>query len=495
MSLKEDRIQKILLYLVDKRNYVTADELANFLDVSSKTVYRIIREINLAYKKQPLIQSRKGEGYKINYDLYIAQNPTKNKVDYLSPKDRRNYVVRELLSSSPKEISIYELYEQFYVSESSVSKDVETIENELNGYNLKLERKNRSLAITGEEADVRKAIAVSFQKLNFEELSNLKDLEGYNFNKYDVLFVLNQIRFMEKELGSEIPTPYDTNIFSHMYILISRARKMRFSKKEVAEELSIDEKNQLDQDKDIYKVAKSVIEAIETYMNMDFPNNEIYYLYQYMVSSRMNHSVSITTKFSTRVVTLTNFYLEEMEKRLNISTSSETIFTDLGNHIQPMLNRLEHKIHVHNSLKEEIKQSYPDIFTHVKKVSELVSENFDIAEIDDHEIGFITLYFARIRETNQIPIKTIIMCTTGIGTSELLKVKIEKAFSDLEILSVISMREFDDINQKYPEVDLLISTINVKENNDIETLLISSMLNSEDKARLRNKIGEIYDKR
>ena len=43
-------------------------------------------------------------------------------------------------------------------------------------------------------------------------------------------------------------------------------------------------------------------------------------------------------------------------------------------------------------------------------------------------------------ETNQLPIRTLIMCTTGIGTSELLRVKVEKKFPELQIVEIIATR-------------------------------------------------------
>ncbi|MBF5067331.1 transcription antiterminator, partial [Salmonella enterica subsp. enterica serovar Istanbul] len=68
--------------------------------------------------------------------------------------------------------------------------------------------------------------------------------------------------------------------------------------------------------------------------------------------------------------------------------------------------------------------------------SKEVSQHFKLPLIKADEIGFITLYFARMLETQQLPIQTLIMCMTGIGTSELLKAKIIKKFPDLNIVDV-----------------------------------------------------------
>lgn len=78
----------------------------------------------------------------------------------------------------------------------------------------------------------------------------------------------------------------------------------------------------------------------------------------------------------------------------------------------------------------------------MSEVSKEVSQHFKLPLINADEIGFITLYFARMLETQQLPIQTLIMCTTGIGTSELLKAKIIKKFPDLNIVDVIATKNY-----------------------------------------------------
>ena len=73
--------------------------------------------------------------------------------------------------------------------------------------------------------------------------------------------------------------------------------------------------------------------------------------------------------------------------------------------------------------------TYESIFSDVSDVSDEVSQHFGTAEDQRRREWLITLYFARIIETNQLPIRTVIMCTTGVGTSELLRVKIENEIS------------------------------------------------------------------
>src|SRR5699024_2111707 len=148
-----------------------------------------------------------------------------------------------------------------------------------------------------------------------------------------------------------------------------------------------------------------------------------------------------------------------------------------------------------NSLLSQIKISYEEVFLGVAKVSKLVSENFNLPAINDDENGFITLYFAKVIVTgqHQRPIKTLIMCTTGIGTSELLKAKVSKKFPELEIIDVVASGNPQMFKEKYPDAELILSTVHMMDELPIHFLLVSAMFTNDDQKRLQQKIEEIYN--
>lgn len=492
MATKEKREQLLLLTLSKKQDYMTSDELAEILNISQKTVYRLIKKINQQATAGPLIISEKGRGYKLDYEKYISQASVKTEKnsDY-SPVERRNRIMEELLLTSPKAKNVYQLFEEYYVGDSVIFSDEQAIADQLKDYHLTLERKQRTLAITGAEADIRRAIADLIQTLHTIDLDELSNVEASDFNNYDVLFVLEQIRMIEKDLAITIPYPYNVNIFSHLYILISRSRKVGLLKMSENNLLTPEENADLEKDLNLYHVAKATITNVEKYLHEKLPEIEIYYLYQYLASSRMQGNVSTSNNFSPKVTQITQLYLDEMAHRLKIPTRGAGVFMDLANHIKPMLNRLEHKIRVKNGLLEQIKITYEDIYQKVTAVSELVSEEFHLPTINPDENGFITLYFARIIETNQQPIKTLIMCTTGIGTSELLRAKIEKKFPELEVVDVVASRYSQENFAQHPDAQLILTTVNLKEDLPISTLLVSAMLTADDQNRIQRKIEEI----
>ena len=148
-----------------------------------------------------------------------------------SPRERRNRILEELLLASPQAKNVYELFARYYVGDSVIFSDEQQLSEDLKKYDLTLKRKNRTLAIIGEERAIRKAISDRIQLLNIIDIEDLRNNKALNFNNYDVLFTLDQVRNIEKKLDITIPHPYNVNIFSHLYILISRSRKVAISEK------------------------------------------------------------------------------------------------------------------------------------------------------------------------------------------------------------------------------------------------------------------------
>jgi len=493
MSSKSNHEQDLLLFLSKSQSYVTSQDLLEVLNVSQKTVYRLINKINNEYEEGPLIISERGRGYKLDYEKFINYQRSNNKYKEIqfSPNERRKRIMEELLLSSPKPINVYHLFSRYYVGDSVSFNDEQIMSEELKKYNLVLERKNRTLAIIGEEVNIRKAIKDVIEIFNTIDIDDLKRNQELNFNQYDVLFILDQLRKIEENLDITIPYPYNVNIFSHLYILLSRSRKV--PTRLFADKISVEELENMKRDV-LYPVAKVIVQNIGKYLNSTLPDCETYFLYQYLVSSRMQGSLAKTSDFSSKVIQVTKAYIDGMSASLGIDIDSQSIFTDLANHIKPMLNRLEHKIRVKNSLLNQIKVTYEEVFLGVTNVSEFVSNQFNLPDINGDENGFITLYFAKAIETgqHQRPIKTLIMCTTGIGTSELLKAKVAKKFPELEIVDVVASRNTQMLKEKYSDAELILSTVHMKEEVPIPYLLVSAMFTIDDQKRLQGKIEEIY---
>ncbi len=488
---KEEKKNTVINFLLNTSGYTKATELADLLSISSKSIYRLINEINNSTTCKK-IYSAKGKGFYINPDfnsLEITQNLISKSVKLsMSPIERRNEIIKDLLMSSPKPINVNQIVNKFYISESMLSVDEKVIIETIQQFNLKLIRKDRTLVISGDESNIRSALMQSMDTLylNVEKLSSIpKSMEEKDKN-----FVYNQIITIEKTLNVNIPYPYNINIFSHLYILILRFRK--HGKHDVRNHRSI-ETDENTMDSRYYRICDIIIKNFETYLSSKLPRIEKDYLYKYLTSYRIEHDKPSNNEkecdFSDDIINFANNLITPLEKRLH-SNFSNTIFRiDLMKHIKPMINRLENNILIKNNLLEQIKFEYSEIYSQTSHISKKL-----IPTISEDEIGFLTLYFAREIERNPRKIKTLIACTTGIGTSELLRVKIEKNIPEIEVTDVISS---DTINSEIiNDIDLIISTISIKDFNLRPVVVVSAMFNKNDQAKLKSiipKLGVNYE--
>src|SRR5699024_3701327 len=158
MNLSEVE-EKILEFLVEKGGYATAQEISNYIGVTTKTIYRRIKNLREVLDEE-IIKSDRRKGYKLNYEKYLSllNGYQSFANENLSVENRRMSILIHLLTHSPKQVSIVDLSNQYYVSASSIVNDLDYIEKELKNENLILSKTNSGTSIVGAEKDVRKLL-------------------------------------------------------------------------------------------------------------------------------------------------------------------------------------------------------------------------------------------------------------------------------------------------------------------------------------------------
>ncbi|MGT2785136.1 BglG family transcription antiterminator [Streptococcus merionis] len=488
--IKNQNIEKLLMILSNEIDYVTAKYLAEKIEISEKSVYRFIKLINQQYPEDdPLIISEKGRGF-----LLVKHNRSVDSLIYqlmeTTPEGRQARELEKLLRSAPQPIAIYQLSQAFFVSESVILKDRQELQKKLNPYGLNLILRKGMLSINGSEVSIRKAIIdlnPTFQTLDLDNLFKDND-NAVNFEIAQ--FVQREISLLEERIGGRLPYPYDINLFSHIYIMIDRVTKR---KRSLDFQMTI---KRVAYDNPLMLESRRVIHHIENYIGQKIEAEEVLYLYHYLISSRFQHSSreveDEVMTFPPRVTEITSAYFSNMNGTVNYSVDIQSpMFKDLANHVSPLLNRLENNICIKNSLLKEIEMNYNDIFLELEKVSQKISLDYQLPAISKDEIGFLTLYFARFRETTKKTVNTVIMCTTGIGTSELLKFKIENSINGITILDVIAYSDIVSIFRTYPNMDLLITTVDVDVPEKVAKIIVSAFFKEGDRRRLQRKIEAI----
>jgi activator of the mannose operon (transcriptional antiterminator) len=492
------RQHKLLRFLLQQREYATLSNLAEQLGVSKKTIQRDLNIID-DYLADSNVQVDKKVGAGVLLlaenvadllQLELQLNGENEDADNIMGHARRVKIVSWLLSETPKETSINKLSERFYISNASVVNDLRIIEDWITPLGLQLIRSQSGTRIKGNENNVRKAMAtlinglINHQDLGLVNHSRL-DSSSYkalvqNFGEDEVAFVQDLLQEMEQALAYPLGEAYYINIFTH--ILIMMRRRTRGNLLDNPDHIS-----QQPLEDPVFFVAGKMVERIEQHIALPLPEDEVWFIYQYIISSGVlvveNHSSNLlhAALFSEEARDITSNLVNGFSQLINIDLSQDSqLFDGLVVHIRPLINRL------HYPLLDDIKNELTDVYLLTRVAVENVFAHCTQQRVSDDEIGYLAVHFQAAIERQITHKRVLLVCSTGVGTSHLLKSRILRAFPDWEIVAAVPVSKLESANQQMAP-DLVISTVHVPEINT-PVVYVTAFLNDADLQRITEKL-------
>lgn len=472
--------ENLLLNLLSFDYFVASKYLAERLFVSTKTIYRIVKKINeLSFKeyKQLLIIAEPGKGFKL--DGYFRKIDIYSIVD-CTEEDSTSDLVLSLLFKHPKKVKRDVLNKEF-LSESSKERKLNKLQSIFNRYTIRMLVNREYIWLEGEEKRIRQAINDIFLEVN--KINSLNEI-GIEINAIDKFFIDQQITLIEETLNEYINYPYDITIYTHLYMLLKRYREGEVLYLKNQEPLEKDERNLMDSNPKMKRLAEKIIQNLGNYLNLAMNPLEVYFLFQniYSLNIQKRESSNVDKKLAEEI---TKKYIVDFFSISDVSLlpASRSLYEDLYQHVLPMLSRLRLGIKVENNLLDEVKLEYRTTYIKVKGITQTINNElmFD-TKMNDAEIGFLTLYFEKYKIDRKQKKNLLLVCSTGIGTSELLKIRVQKSFPNLTVVATMSQRQAKK-NKAFitKNIDLIFSTIRFPfEEGTIPILIISPLLTEND---------------
>ena len=508
MKALSNRGNQIFNYLLGQRNYVPVKEIARQMHLSEKTIYRDLKILEkdlksegIYLKKRPgvgiLLDLTKDQMVKLNIEV-LSLN--KKVVPSLSVEARRMKILTNLLYDSPEETSINKLSETYFIGKASIVNDLKIIEEWIQPFNLQLEKNKNGTRLIGREGDIRKAMIHLINELINEE-SDMENEIDFRIEQTTLCELVNQFgqqnveiikRILdetESRLGYLIGDPYYINMFTHLLICIKRIKKGNIVYQEdITYNLTI-------MDQKVYAISKEMAEKITKQFELILPKEEIYFIYQYLISSGVCvTSLNLeTTDLLSRVNPESRVIAEKLIKTVSNITKldlkgDKELYEGLIIHLKPMLNRVKYQITIKNPLLEELYKEYPFVFVAVSLGMLPIMRVHQLNDISQDEISYLLLHFQVAIEKKIKKKRVILVCSTGIGTSHLLKNRINRSFPEWEIVDVVSASWLNR-SLDLDDIDLIISTVKLHQNN-LPIAYVSTLLNENDVKHIKEKFVE-----
>lgn len=483
--------QKIMLDLVLKLKQENINKFSEKFAVSSRTVRNDFEEIKIYLFRLLNRQCLDVRNNVIYLDITDEElniiNESLDVDNYylykLSTEERVILILAELIYNEDF-ITITYLADKLFVSRGTVNSDLILVKKwcEDNKVNL-LSKRSKGLKI--EENEYIKRSLISKLIDDYSELSVSLHNEKENVDVYSKFFKKVDLETVEKiviESEEKFSLTLSDVVFEALiiHIALSIERNITAQKKyDISNIYNISE-NSIE-----YKMAKYIIIQINKNFEMEMPTEEIEYIAMHI---RGKTGVGNISHEWILIQIIVVELIREVGKAIDVDfTKDERLNDGLLNHIYAAVFRLKNRQKLLNPLKDEMIRDYGYIYDAVEQnISQL--QEFAGNPISQDEIAYIVIHFAASLENNlkiknKKP-KVLIVCTTGIGTSQLVLDRISQYF-DFDIVNVIALHQLNKQLQ-ISKVDLIISTVEI--NTEFPVITVSPLLKKTDISNIRHTL-------
>lgn len=466
LSKRETQILKLLFD--HKHTYLTSQEIASGIDVSNRTARKYLHLLEDALKDQAVatIEAKQGNGYQLKiedakkfgefYLTEVRDHTTSKDITTIQESNDRQYYILNRLFFEQSAVYVDSIADELFVSRSTISNDLVEIKKLITPYQVELQSKsNKGIFIVGNEQNIRHFIMNYFfmERLHdnlfaFSMYANL--LEGISVEEI-VIIVLDECRESQLKLSDFIVY----NLVLHIGLAIKRIQNGFL--------MDIQAPMSFDAASIEYQTALKILARIEQAMGITFSSEEADFIALHLknkITARTIFQKADATEEEIRTQLLETLKAIDQDTPFNLE--HDTILIDgLMIHFIPLLTRLQNNSSIENPLLEEIKTQYPDLFElTVNYFSKMAV--FRPYQVTDGEWAYLAIHITAAVERyfNEQKTHVLVICATGLGSSQMIKNRLEREFgSRILIDKVISYYEI--VEQDLSQIDLIISSINL----------------------------------
>lgn len=482
MSINKRRLEIIKEIIIKKK--ISLDWVLDKFKVSERTIRNDLVLINSYLDKTSDSEVIIKNGFLLyeNIDIFSDKLKGVNLNNYILDNDERITLSIYLLLLANDYMTTNHISELLMVSKSSIFNDIDIIKNELGRYNLYLETSpGKGLLIKGKETDIRSLfydiIDTKYYLMNILENTYYDDsiITSYLDIKKYLYEIIGEVEHRHSIIFSEDSF---NNLYNYLIYAIQRIRN-----KKTIDGFKLNDK--------IMSISEDIINLSEKKYKIAINDSESSMIdkliksleYKYIGKSLSN---TIESQF------LSRYIIDYVSEEINIPLFMDyTLYESLSFHLERIKNNNYFGDHI--DYDEEIL----NLVINNKRLHDVVSKSLINTDeyfkglLTDNEIYYIMiyLYISIERLTNQIikELKIVIVCNSGIGTSQLMSLKLKDLFGFKNIRNITS-RQLDD--SVIRETDLILSTVSLPIKNT-DYLKVSPVITTKNATLITSLIFEI----
>lgn len=490
------------------RQPITLEMLARRLGVSPRTVRTELDALKGWLSSTSQLSRKPGVGITLtlseeDHRRVLQETMPEKILQPFSSSDRQRFIFLKLLQNDPGFRTMQQFADALYVSRIAINKDLEEVEEVLSGYNLKLVRKpHYGIEVEGSEENWRKAVAdylvrlvdkdVLFDVLNQNIEHTLLDSSRIDpvsyrqirslFPEYEIRIVREILEQTELERGIHFT---DDNFVSLLIHLVIGLERIKQSKALIMPEAQLANLRQQSE----FELTSQIARRLEEAFHIEVPEAEIGYMALHILGAKVEYG-ALDVKldlwdFEPELIILAQGMIKVAEEALKVKlTTDKQLLLGLLLHLRPVINRLKYGMSLRNPILQQIKEQYPTIFGAAWISGAYLEKELGV-KVGEEEVGYLAMHLGASVERQKHPKRVLVVCSSGVGTAQLLASRLRKLSPALEVVDMISaLRIRENYLNFAGKIDAIVTTVPIAENLGYPMIRVSPLLTDLDQQRL-----------
>ncbi|MCD4838345.1 BglG family transcription antiterminator [Neobacillus sedimentimangrovi] len=504
----DQRCMAILNKVVYASAYVSPSEIMEELKISKRTVYYDVEKINGWLKDQDieLLSYVRSAGF------YLSEEGKKRVKEKLgsfdkkksyefSPRERMTWAAILILTRENK-IFLQDLLEQLNVSRSTLLSDMKQLKAQLIPFHVQLKfQRSSGYYIEGQEQDKRKLLLYFLSQVmtnrNWNELLSEIQMTVHSkdplpldlLQQSDLERIYEIINECERFTGVHYTDEVIQALSAHLFLLIKRFTQGKYIQMDPVEKEVIQETTE-------YQAAHFICQKVESVFRVSVPEDEVFYLTTYLLGAKISdyRLSEVENQQLVHLKQMIKLMVDDFQKLACVFFQNrQELERNLYIHLKPAFFRIKYGIEYDHPLSESLKHTYHDLFVLTKKVV----HHFEYVlgkPVSDDEIAYIAMHFGGWLDKEGVKVakrkKAMVVCASGIGTSRILQKQIEDLLPTVDVVQVLTVREYEKVN--LAGMDFVISTTPLEEKGR-PVYVVHPILNHAEKTFLLKQIQSTSD--
>ncbi len=467
-----ERTQKIINMMLNRSSASSIREIAEELEVSTRTVYNELDKANswLRMKKLPELSVLRGnvqpflESEKSKFETVMEISKPQD--DYIfTPSERTKIIICQIISSD-RAIYVEDLMNTCMVSRNTIFADLQAVISQLYSYQLELGyEKKKGYWIDGDPIRVRAIFFLYFSML--EPLLEMGKLHFLDMQKIDVY--LEQLEKVEEELQVSYVQNDMLALVAILPLMHRDERHLYFP----------DLKTEKVRETQEYQLVKKYFSELS--------DMEKIYLTLHLLGGRLasysNEEEILEEKNETVMEIAKNLVIEFERKACVVFEQKEDLIRDLYRHIAASIYRYRFGIQIGNPMAEDIRREYSSLFDITRSTVRYLEQQIGV-QISDSEVAYLVLHFGAHLEYakhDEKELRILVVCVNGVATGNMICHELKRILPQVNIVGVQSVSE---IRNPQNLCDLIVSSVKLK--TVVPVIVVNPILNDFDRRNILN---------